>query len=99
MAVVSLLFKESLVVMSFKESLLGCPYYSRITTGLLCSHPASTSQAKLREQEEALRSEMLERERGLLGQLRESEARLIEREGEWRARESALHQQVCAPTS
>ena len=59
------------------------------------SPPLSHSQAKLREQEEALRSEMLERERGLLGQLRESEARLIEREGEWSARETALCQQVC----
>lgn len=51
-------------------------------------------QARLREQEQALRSEMLERERSLLTQLRESEARSMEREGEWRGRETALRKQV-----
>lgn len=51
-------------------------------------------QAKLREMEQSLRSEMLERERAHLSQMRESEARFIEREGEWKARESALRMQV-----
>ncbi len=69
-------------------------------------HTASTSrpgsggtsaahwQARLREQEQVLKSEMLERERSLLTQLRESEARYIEREGEWKSREATLRKQV-----
>ncbi len=51
-------------------------------------------QSRLREQEQAMRSEMLERERSLLTQLRESEARYMEREGELKGRDAGLRKQV-----
>lgn len=71
-----------------QEQLKRSPPHSRPTSG-----GQSTLQSRLREMER-LQSEMMERERTLLSQLRESEARFIEREGEWKARESTLHMQV-----
>ena len=71
-----------------QEQLKRSPPHSRPTSG-----GQSTLQSRLREMER-LQSEMMERERTLLSQLRESEARFIEREGEWKARESSLHMQV-----
>ena len=75
-----------------REQLYRSPPHSRPSSG---SHSNTVYwQGKLREQEESFRSEMLERERGLLTQIRESEARLIEREAEWKQAESALRRQI-----
>ena len=75
-----------------REQLYRSPPHSRPSSG---SHSSTIYwQGKLREQEESLRSEMLERERGLLAQIRESEARLIERDAEWKHAESALRRQI-----
>lgn len=63
-------------------------------SSLLPSLSLSLPQAKLREQEQSLRSEMLERERSLLAQLRQSEARCAEKEAEARGREAGLKRQV-----
>ena len=72
------------------------PTHSRPSSAHSASNTSTTIQwqAKLREQEQALRAEMLERERNFLSQIRESETRYIEREAEWRASESALKRQV-----
>ena len=53
-----------------------------------------TRLRELREQETALRKEMMEKERSLLLQLRESEARHITKEEEWRGKEAGLRRQV-----
>ena len=61
------------------------------------SRPSSAGQtslsAKLRGTEEVLRTEMMERERALLSQLREAEARLLEKEAEWQSRVAGLRQE------
>ena len=73
-------------------------FFLTAVPSLSLSLPLSPSlpppQAKLREQEQSLRSEMLERERSLLAQLRQSEARCAEKEAEARGREAGLKRQV-----
>ena len=74
-----------------QEQLHRSPPSSRPGSG---SHSVSQWQAKLREQEDSLRTEMMERERTLLAQIRESEARGIEREADWRQLETDLRRQI-----
>lgn len=71
------------------EQLLRTPPHSRPSSA---GQSSSYRQAKLRETE-VLHSEMLERERTLLSQLRSAEARLLEKETEWQAKMAGLRQE------
>lgn len=74
-----------------REQLKRSPPSSRPGSG---GQSAAHWQSRLQEQEDRLRSEMVERECSLLAQIRESEARWIEREGEWRQLEDELRRQL-----
>ena len=73
------------------EQLKRSPASSRPTSA---GHSSTVWQSRLSEQEQALRSEMLEKERSLLAQLHGCEARLMEKEAGWRASEADLRRQV-----
>ena len=75
-----------------QEQLFKTPPHSRPGSA---SHQTSSShwQAKVRGTEEALRSEMAEREQVLLSQLREAESRFLEKEAEWQAKVAGLRQE------
>ena len=77
-----------------QEQLNRSPSSSRPTSAGKTASTTIHWQTRLREQEQSLRKEMMEREENLRSQLRESEARHITKEGEWRGQEAALKRQV-----
>ena len=78
------------------EQLSKSPSVSRPTSAGKSASASMTIhwQTKLREQEQALRAEMMEKEHSLRSKLRESEARYITKEEEWRGKEAALRRQL-----
>ncbi len=74
-----------------QEQLFRSPSSSRPSSG---GHSTTYWQGRLREQEDRLRTEMMERERVLLVQIREAEASTVESEEEWRQLEGELRRQV-----
>jgi hypothetical protein len=79
-----------------QEQLFKTPPHSRpdsATHTHTHTHTSSQWQAKLRGTEEALRSEMAERERDMQSQLREAESRFLEKEAEWQAKVAGLRQE------
>ena len=77
-----------------KEQLSKSPASSRRTSTTTTATTTIQWQTRLREQEQALRAEMMEKENNLRSKLRESEARWITKEEEWRGKEAALRRQL-----
>lgn len=81
-----------------QEKLLRTPPHSRPSSagqggGAGSGGGGGSWKVRVRETEETLRSEMAERERALTMQLREAEARLLDKEAEWQAKLAGLRQE------